>query len=100
MTPAVRSVSRRRIASVTGWNAAPGDGAKAACSRRSVNILNISRSDRLVRVCAEFRSIGLANRFELACLDEPGVTIYGWVQACYGCPRMGHFRGLMRSVSQ
>ena len=44
----------------------------------SVNILNSGRSGRLVRVCAEFQSIGLANRFELVYLDKPGVTIYGW----------------------
>jgi hypothetical protein len=57
-----------------------------------VNILDSGRSGRLLRVCAEFQSIGLANRFELVYLDKPGVTIYGWVQAWYGCPRMGHFR--------
>jgi hypothetical protein len=48
----------------------------------------------------EFHRIGLANRFELVCLDKPGVTIHEWGASLYGRPRMGHFRGLMRSVSQ
>ena len=43
-----------------------------------VNILDSGRSGRLVRVCAEFQSIGAANRLELVYLDKPGVTIYGW----------------------
>ena len=41
-----------------------------------VNILDSGRSGQLVRVCAQFQSIGLGNRFELVYLDEPGVTIY------------------------
>jgi hypothetical protein len=68
-----------------------------------VSILDSGRSGRLVRMCAEFQSIGFANRFELVYLDKPGVTTYplmDGVQAWYGCPRMGHFRGLMRSVGR
>jgi hypothetical protein len=65
-----------------------------------VNILYISRSGRLVRVGAEFRSIGLANRFELVSLDEPGVTIYGWGASLVRMLAHGPFRGLVRSVSQ
>lgn len=41
-----------------------------------VNILDSGRSGHLVRVCAQFQSIGLGNRFELVYLDKPGVTIY------------------------
>jgi hypothetical protein len=66
-----------------------------------VNILDSGRSGRLVRVCAKFPGIGLANRFELVYLDKPGQTIQGWDETpWHGCPRMGHFRGLMRSVGQ
>jgi hypothetical protein len=44
----------------------------ALCNYPAVNILDSGRSGRLVRLCAEFQSIGLGNRFELVCLDELG----------------------------
>jgi len=59
-----------------------------------VNIPDSGRSGRLIRVNAEFQRIGLANRFELVCLDKPGVTIHGWGASRIRCPRTGHFRGL------
>ena len=59
-----------------------------------VNILASGRSGRLVRVCAEFQSIGPANRFELVYLDKPGVTIYGWGASLVRMPAHGPFPGL------
>jgi len=59
-----------------------------------VNILDSGRSGRLVRVCAEFQSIGLANRFELIYLDKPGVTIYGLGASLVRMPAHGPFPGL------
>jgi len=60
----------------------------------SVNILDSGRSGRLVRVYAAFRSIGLANRFELVYLDKPGVTIHGWGASLVRMPARGPFPGL------
>lgn len=59
-----------------------------------VNIPDSGRSGRLVRVCAEFQSIGLANRFEFVYLDKPGVTIYGWGASLLRMPARGPFPGL------
>jgi hypothetical protein len=59
----------------------------------SVNFLDSGRSGRLVRVCAEFQSIGLANRFELVYLGKPGVTIYGWNASLVRMPAHGRFPG-------
>jgi hypothetical protein len=59
-----------------------------------VNILDSGRSGRLVWVCAEFQSIGLANRFELVYLDKPGVTTYGWGASLVRMPAHGPFPGL------
>jgi hypothetical protein len=59
-----------------------------------VNIPDSGRSGRLVRVCAEFQSIGLANRFEPVYLDKRGVTIYGWGASLVRMPAHGPFPGL------
>ena len=59
-----------------------------------VNVLDSGISGRLVRVRAEFQSIGLANRFELVYLDNAGVTIYGWGASLVRMPAHGPFPGL------
>ena len=59
-----------------------------------VNIRDSGRSGRLVPVCAEFQSIGLADRFELANLDKPGATNYGWGASLVRMPAHGPFPGL------
>jgi len=59
-----------------------------------VNIFDSGRSGRRVRVCAEFQSIGLANRFEPVYLDKPGVAIYGWGASLVRMPAHGPFPGL------
>jgi hypothetical protein len=46
---------------------------------------------RVVRVCAEFQGIGLANRFELVYLDRPGVAIYGSGASLVRMPAHGPF---------
>ena len=59
-----------------------------------VNVLDSGISGRLIRVRAEFHSIGLANRFELVYLDNAGVTIYGWGASLVRMPAHGPFPGL------
>jgi len=59
-----------------------------------VKILDSGLSGRLVRVCVEFQSIGLANRFELVYLDNAGVAIYGWGASLVRMPAHGPIPGL------
>jgi len=44
--------------------------------------------------CAEFQSIGLANRVELIYLDDLGVTVHGVGESLVRMPAHGPFPGL------
>jgi hypothetical protein len=59
-----------------------------------VKILDSSRSGILARARAEFQSIRLAKRFELAFLSKPGGTIYGLGACQVRMPAHGPFPGL------